>query len=80
MCIYFFSDTRTYTSRYVFSHFIYEILGSENGVIKPRNDKKYQSIETDNLKNKYFVFCSMFKCNLLLFVIEILALLKNVSL
>lgn len=65
--------------RYVFSHCICEILGSENSVtnfIMIRSIIVLQTIE----KIKSCVFCLTFKCNLLLFVIEILALLKNVSL
>lgn len=79
MCIYFFSHIWTYTHRYVFSHFIYEILGSVNSVtnfIIIRSIKVLQTIE----KIKNCVFRLTFKCNLLLFVIEILALLRNVSL
>lgn len=44
-------------------------------LIMIRSIKVLQTIE-----KKIVLFCLTFKCNLLLFVIEVLALLKNVSL
>lgn len=78
MYIYFFSHTWTYTDTSFPTFFVKykEVKIVLLNLIMIRSIKVLQTIE----KIKNCVFCLTFKCNLLLFVIEILALLKNVSL